>query len=287
MSNDVRRLLIVDDEEDERRNLRWAAKGVPNLAVFEAVSSAEAIEAMRNSRFDVVVTDLEMDRRDAGLHVLRAAIEHDPLTQVILVTAYGTTEISAKTMELGAFDYLDRTSPSIDTLDMLRKKIALAVSYKGALERSALTGADAAVEFRSCFISYSTRDQAFANRLYTDLQSNGVRCWFAPEDLKIGDPFRQRIDDAIRKHDKLLLILSKQSVESAWVRDEVESCLERETREERSVLFPVRLDNSVMDTHHAWAAVIRRERHIGDFRDWNDEACYRKAFDRLLRDLRE
>jgi uncharacterized protein YjbI with pentapeptide repeats len=35
------------------------------------------------------------------------------------------------------------------------------------------------VEFYSCFISYSTRDQGFADRLYADLQSKGVRCWFA------------------------------------------------------------------------------------------------------------
>jgi hypothetical protein len=37
------------------------------------------------------------------------------------------------------------------------------------------------IQFYSCFLSYSTRDQDFANRLYTDLQIRGVRCWFAPE----------------------------------------------------------------------------------------------------------
>jgi uncharacterized protein YjbI with pentapeptide repeats len=35
-------------------------------------------------------------------------------------------------------------------------------------------------EFYSCFISYSSRDQAFAERLHADLQNQGVRCWFAP-----------------------------------------------------------------------------------------------------------
>ena len=57
------------------------------------------------------------------------------------------------------------------------------------------------IEFYSCFISYSTRDGEFGERLYADLQVKGIRCWFAPEDLKIGDRFRQRIDDAIRLHD--------------------------------------------------------------------------------------
>ena len=141
------------------------------------------------------------------------------------------------------------------------------------------------VRFYSCFISYSTHDQPFADRLYADLQVRGVRCWFAPHDLKIGDFFRQRIDEAIRLHDKLLLILSQKSVQSGWVRDEVESCLERERGERRTVLFPVRLDDAVMHTNEAWAASIRRQRHIGDFREWENHDAYRNVLDRLLRDL--
>ena len=47
-----------------------------------------------------------------------------------------------------------------------------------------------AIQFYSCFISYSSKNQSFAERLYSDLQNKGVRCWFAPEDLKIGDKIR-------------------------------------------------------------------------------------------------
>lgn len=122
--------------------------------------------------------------------------------------------------------------------------------------------------------------------LYADLQVKGVRCWFAPEDVKIGDLFRQRIDDAIRLHDKLLLVLSAHSVKSDWVREEVESCLERERREKRTVLFPIRLDQAIMDATEAWAASIRRQRHIGDFRDWKSHDAYKSALKRLLRDLK-
>jgi len=76
------------------------------------------------------------------------------------------------------------------------------------------------IEYFSCFISYSSKDEAFAKRLYADLQNNNVRCWFAPEDLKIGDKIRTGIDEAIRIHDKLLLVLSGNSVESAWIEKE-------------------------------------------------------------------
>ena len=72
----------------------------------------------------------------------------------------------------------------------------------------------AALEFYSCFISYSSADQAFAERLTAGLRAKGVRCWFAPEDLKIGDRFRTRIDESIRVHDKLLLVLSRHSIQS-------------------------------------------------------------------------
>ena len=84
------------------------------------------------------------------------------------------------------------------------------------------------IDFYSCFISYSSKDEAFAKRLYADLQSNNVRCWFAPEDMRIGDKIRSRIDEAIRLHDKLLLVLSEYSVESTWVEKEVETAFEKE-----------------------------------------------------------
>ena len=84
------------------------------------------------------------------------------------------------------------------------------------------------IEFYSCFISYSSKDQEFAERLHADLQAKGVRCWFAPEDMKIGAETRQAIDEAIRLHDKLLLVLSEHSVDSDWVQKEVETAFEQE-----------------------------------------------------------
>jgi uncharacterized protein YjbI with pentapeptide repeats len=142
------------------------------------------------------------------------------------------------------------------------------------------------IEFYSCFISYSSRDQEFAERLHADLQRKNVRCWFAPEDLKIGDRLRPSFDEAIRVHDKLMVLLSENSVSSPWVEKEVETAFEKERREKRTVLFPIRLDDAVMETNEAWAADIRRTRHIGDFKDWKNHDSYKKAFERLLRDLK-
>ncbi len=145
---------------------------------------------------------------------------------------------------------------------------------------------DSPIEFYSCFISYSNKDQAFAKRIHADLQNEGVRCWFAPEDLKIGDKIRQSIDDAIRIYDKLLLVISENSIFSEWVEKEVETSFEKERQNKTTVLFPIRLDDIIFECKKAWAADIRRTRHIGDFTKWKDHDSYKIAFDRLLRDLK-
>jgi len=143
-----------------------------------------------------------------------------------------------------------------------------------------------AIEFYSCFISYSSQDDDFAQRLHADLQQKGVRCWFAPEDLKIGDKFRMSIDESIRVYDKVMVILSENSIRSPWVEEEIEAAFEKEHRQNKLVLFPIRLDDIVMETDQAWAASLRRTRHIGDFLTWKDHDQYQKSFDRLLRDLK-
>jgi TIR domain len=116
-------------------------------------------------------------------------------------------------------------------------------------------------------------------------RTRGVRCWFAPEDMKIGDRLRPRIDETIRVYDKLLLVLSKTSVASQWVEQEVETALARERQQSTTVLFPVRIDNTVMTLETGWPALIRNTRNIGDFRRWQTHDVYQKAFDRLLRAL--
>jgi hypothetical protein len=142
------------------------------------------------------------------------------------------------------------------------------------------------IQFYSCFISYSSQDDEFARRLHADLQNNGVRCWFAPEEMRIGDRIRTRIDEVIRFHEKLLLVLSANSINSDWVEKEVETAFEKERETKSTVLFPVRLDDAVMHGKTGWAANIKRTRHIGDFRRWKEHDAYSQAFERLLRALK-
>jgi uncharacterized protein YjbI with pentapeptide repeats len=239
--------------------------------------------------------------------LIRANLENAELTGADFYSAtLSDTNLSKCVMqgvELGDLDlsqckdlesvkHLGPSSIGIDTIYRSGGKIP-EVFLRGAgvpepfiVQMKALVAAMSPIEFYSCFISYSAKDHEFAERLHADLRSKNVRCWFAPEDLKIGDRLRPSFDEAIRVHDKLMVLLSDNSVSSPWVEKEVETAFEKERQQKRTVLFPIRLDDAVMETNEAWAADIRRTRHIGDFRDWKKHDSYKKAFERLLRDLK-
>jgi hypothetical protein len=206
---------------------------------------------------------------------------------------FGSNDLSSVT-GLDTVRHFGTTAIGIDTIYKSGDKIPESFLRLCGVPENFITFARSLVnkpiKFYSCFISYSNRNEdiTFAERLYADLQSNGVDCWFAPQDLKIGDRFRVTIDESIRIHDKLLLILSKDSVESPWVEKEVETAMESEREQGRGsvVLFPITLDDAIFNEKTGWAGDIQRARHIGNFREWKNPDEYRKAFDRLLRDLR-
>ena len=154
--------------------------------------------------------------------------------------------------------------------------------------------APGAIQFYSCFISYSTKDQEFADRLYADLQNKGVRCWFAPHDVQGGKKLHEQIDEAIRRYERLLLILSPNSMASKWVKTEIRNARKREVAEKKRVLFPVRLasyealrDWKLFDGDEGEdLATEIREYYIPDFSEWKSHDSYAKEFEKLLRDLR-
>jgi uncharacterized protein YjbI with pentapeptide repeats len=150
------------------------------------------------------------------------------------------------------------------------------------------------IQFYSCFISYSSADQDFAERLHADLQGRGVRCWFAPHDIEGGKKIHEQIDEAIRVHDKLLLVLSQHSMASEWVKTEISHARQKEITQGRQVLFPVSL--VPFETIRTWkcfdadtgkdSAREIREYFIPDFSRWKAHDAYRIEFDRLMDDLR-
>ncbi len=165
--------------------------------------------------------------------------------------------------------------------------------------------AGAPIRFYKCFISYSTKDEAFASQLHPDFQGAGIRCWKWNLDAKTGEDLYRNITDAIRVHDKVVLIVSESSLQSPAVDREVELALQEEDRRSKltaegkwegvtSVLFPVRLDNYIFATdgagnplwdHPRRADVLRKM--IADARGWHEDTdTYNQVLQRLIRDLK-
>jgi hypothetical protein len=147
------------------------------------------------------------------------------------------------------------------------------------------------IQFYKCFISFTEADDLFSERLYNDLQGKSVRCWRWKEDAKWGKTLMRSIDEAVRLYDKLIVICSEQSLNSPAVIREIERALQKEDDlarqgKEAEVLFPIRLDDYLFTEwdHHRKADVIAK--NVGDFRNLNEPEQYKKAFDRLLRDLK-
>ena len=104
--------------------------------------------------------------------------------------------------------------------------------------------------------------------------------------MPIGAKILDAIDEAIRLRDKVLLILSEDAIASDWVEGEVTRALDEERERKRLVLFPIRVDDAVLETKEAWARLLRGQRNIGDFTRWKDHDAYQKALERVLRDLK-
>jgi uncharacterized protein YjbI with pentapeptide repeats len=151
-----------------------------------------------------------------------------------------------------------------------------------------------AIQWHSCFISHSSKDEEFAKRLHARMRAANMRVWFAPEDLKGGKKLHEQLFEAIQLHDKLLLVLSDSSILSEWVMTEIRKALAQEKKENRRKLFPIRLID--FETLQEWTcfnadagkdlAVEVREYFIPDFSNWKNHDAFEAAFARLQADLR-
>ncbi|MBK6695531.1 MAG: sigma-54-dependent Fis family transcriptional regulator [Myxococcales bacterium] len=132
------KILIVDDQRNMRTTLAMMLRGL-GYEVYEAADGDEGSEKGATGAFDVVLTDLRMGAKD-GMAVLAAIKETQPMTEVIVMTAYGTIESAVEAMRRGAFDYIQKPFTEEELLVKIEK----------ALERRRLAGEVAllASEFR-------------------------------------------------------------------------------------------------------------------------------------------
>ena len=100
------KILVVDDQRNMRTTLALMLRDV-GYDVEDAADGEIACDRVAADSFDLVITDLRMGATD-GMHVLRHAKEVAPLTEVIVMTAFGTIESAVEAMRLGAHDYIQK-----------------------------------------------------------------------------------------------------------------------------------------------------------------------------------
>ena len=98
------RVLIVDDEAAAVENLAHVCRKLGHDVTTRS-SGSGALEALEQARFDLVLSDVRMERVD-GLAVMRRAQEIDPATAVVLITGYATLDSAVEAMKAGAFHYI-------------------------------------------------------------------------------------------------------------------------------------------------------------------------------------
>ncbi len=144
------------------------------------------------------------------------------------------------------------------------------------------------LQYYSSFISFGAVDAAFTDKLYESLIGRGVSCWKYDESAVMGRGVWDNIGHAIRNYDKLIVICSRDSLGRPGVLREIERALQKEDHLKKQgavdtdVLFPIMLDDYVLNEweHPRKADVVAKD--VGDFRD---PAKYDKAMERLLHAL--
>jgi DNA-binding response OmpR family regulator len=111
------KVLVVDDVKDTTNNLvRLLRKeGYDAIASY---SEERALEFLGLNAFDVVVTDMWMEKPDSGMSVLREAKRIDPHVEVIVLTAYGDVKTAVTAIKLGAFDYIEKVTEDYKEKDV-------------------------------------------------------------------------------------------------------------------------------------------------------------------------
>mgnify|MGYP001045793614 CR=1 FL=1 len=138
----------------------------------------------------------------------------------------------------------------------------------------------------TCFLCHSGKDRRFNERLHADLRAKGVRVWYFPEDATWGKTVWGEIDRSIRLYDKLVVVCSEHSLQSGPVLREIERALQREDREGKNILFPIRIDDYLFGEWEHPSKPDVKSKVVGDFRGWDEsEAKYDVAFQRLLNAL--
>jgi class 3 adenylate cyclase len=128
-------ILIVEDEKANSDAYKRALElSMPSHQVKTAENEDQAADLIESESFDVVITDLAMIDDKSGMRVLAYAKEKDPLSMVIIVTAYADKMDRYAAFENGAFDCIAKSTPGLKTTDEIVAKTKTALFFRAMLQ---------------------------------------------------------------------------------------------------------------------------------------------------------
>lgn len=125
------------------------------------------------------------------------------------------------------------------------------------------------------FLSHTSTDKPFVRKLAADLRNNGHTVWIDEAEINIGDSLIGKIREGLESVDYVAVVLSKASIQSEWVKKEVEIASNKEIKERRVVVLPLIIENVAMPG-------FLEGKLYGDF---SDEKNYEATLKLLLRSL--
>jgi uncharacterized protein YjbI with pentapeptide repeats len=190
---------------------------------------------------------------------------------------------------LASVHHMSPSEISLSTLTASNFKVSPAFLRRAGVSRGLIEdlakGQRFARQYETCFLSYSSKDTPFAEKLYGSLEDAGVRVFWDRFDVLPGESLRDQVTEAIYEHDRLIVVLSANSMRSEWVRQEIE--LARYHKPES--LVPIRLCG--IDKIRSWTAKhaelpdLAADFPILDFSAWRDDGEYARTVALLLRSL--
>ncbi len=121
----MKKILIIDDEPEMLESLKKILSRRKDFKLQLISDSSEAIQLVKNNKYDLIITDLKM-KNVTGLDILKTATNHFPGSSVIMISGYGTIEASVEAMREGAFDFIEKPFTS----QKLFKTIDRAINQK-------------------------------------------------------------------------------------------------------------------------------------------------------------
>lgn len=124
------------------------------------------------------------------------------------------------------------------------------------------------------FISHSYQDKEFVHKLAKDLAAEGITPWVDDWEIKVGDSLVQKISEGIRQSDYILVILSKNSINSKWVQKEIKMAFQKSPAGAKRVIIPVLCEK------------IEVPSYIRDIKYADLSESYQKGIDEIVRAVR-